>query len=104
MGSKFGGKVCCEDFEPLHVLLRSCASGTGCREWPPGAGTGGHSCNRFYAAAAVTHGSRTTFVQWSCLSRKVLYISGAESIGTRWLITKLGSISPFSIRSSNGFM
>jgi hypothetical protein len=58
-----------------------------------------------YAAAAPSaQGSRTTLVQWSCLSRNTLYISGALSIGTRWLTTKLGSISPRSMRSSNGCM
>src|SRR6185369_12196852 len=57
-----------------------------------------------HAAFAFAHGSNTTLVQLSCLSRKILYPRGASSSASLWLMTKLGSISPRSMRSSNGFM
>ena len=44
------------------------------------------------------HGLRTTLMQPSFLSRKVLYMAGPSSRATRWVITNEGSISPFSIR------
>jgi hypothetical protein len=59
-------------------------------------------CAAMLESPAVTwagQGLSITLMQPSCLSRKVLYISGPRSSGTLWVITKDGSISPFSIRS-----
>src|SRR5690606_3854314 len=46
----------------------------------------------------LPQGVSTTFTQPSCLSRKVLYISGPSSSFTLWVITKDGSIWPSSMR------
>src|SRR3954453_6126607 len=47
---------------------------------------------------------RTTFVQSSSLCLNISKPCGASCSGSRWLITKLGSISPRSMRSSSGRM
>src|SRR4051812_8155368 len=52
----------------------------------------------------VPQGFNTTLMHSSSLSRNILYPFGASSSGISWVMTKLGSISPFWIRSSNGRM
>jgi hypothetical protein len=47
---------------------------------------------------------RTTLTQSSCFCLNTSYASGACSNGTRCVMTKLGSISPRSIRLSNGLV
>jgi len=56
------------------------------------------------ATEAIIYGFNTTLIQSSCLFLNVSYISGASSRRMRWVMTKLGSISPFCTRSSNGAM
>ncbi len=51
---------------------------------------------------ARPQGFRTTLMHSSCLSRNVRYAAGASSSGSRCVIRKLGSISPFWMRSSSG--
>lgn len=46
----------------------------------------------------------TTFSQPSSLARNISYPRAASDSGKRCVTTKLGSISPRSIRSSSGFM
>jgi hypothetical protein len=48
------------------------------------------------------HGVRTTFTHSSSLFVNISYARGASSSLRRWVITKLGSISRFSIRSRSG--
>ena len=50
---------------------------------------------------ARPYGRMTTLTQPSCLSRKVLYSSGPSSSPASWVMTKPGSIWPFSIRLSH---
>ena len=47
-------------------------------------------------------GFRITLMQPSTRLEKVSYICGASSRAARWVMTKLGSISPFCTRSSRG--
>jgi hypothetical protein len=49
-------------------------------------------------------GLRTTFSQLSCLCLKMSYPCGASCSGSRCVITRVGSISPRSIRCRSGSM
>lgn len=50
------------------------------------------------------YGRSTTLITPSSLSRNFLYISGASSRLAGWVTTKLGSMSPASIRASSGLV
>jgi hypothetical protein len=49
-------------------------------------------------------GLRTTFSQFSCFSLKISYPWAASCSGSRWVITRVGSISPRSIRCRSDCM
>ncbi len=48
-------------------------------------------------------GRSTTLTQPSFLSRRVSYAAGTSTSGTRWVMTKDGSIAPRSISASSGW-
>jgi hypothetical protein len=52
----------------------------------------------------ATQALNTTFSQLSSLFRNISYPRAASFSGSRWVMTKLGSISPFKTRSSSGCM
>ncbi len=75
---------------------------------PPGPAAAGiaagppPSAPRGAGPAARDYGVRTTFSQLSCLCLKISYPFAASASFIRCVITNVGSISPFWIRSSSG--